>query len=258
MEWHNPLQEEGSDFIPIKTVLVKLMFSLRRKNNMTNTGNSNNRFSLKRYVKALSTCLLSLVIFSVHAENNSSGNKSLDIREAAREAILIAENKTPEETVEKIPDDVREAVEKKVLSSIEITKLELDESALQVFNAPMYRVSPDLGYVALVDGEVLDLNRKSSPARLPDYLKLIKDDFVLDSEEKARLLGNAFHKTYEYKFKKVVNPAKITHGWIVPLGEFFKKYSGLVFTTDEKGKVTLVEFSLSINPKDFSYDPIEE
>ena len=179
------------------------------------------RFSFKLCLNALSICFISLMVLPIHAEE--------------------------------IPADIHVAVEKELLSKIEIKKSEMDDEALQVFRAQIYRVRPKLGYIAVVDGEVLDLNKSGTESTLPGYLKLIKDDFVLDSEEKASQLANAFHKAFPYKFKKIVKPVKVNHGWVVPLGKFFKKYSGLVFTTDEEGKITLVEFVLSIDPKDYSY-----
>jgi hypothetical protein len=159
---------------------------------------------------------------------------------------------------EEIPSDVEASVEKELLSRIEINKAELDPAASQVFRAPIYVVKPELGYIAVVDGDTLNLNKPSSNSRLNGYLKLIRDDFLLDSEEKANILANAMHVTFPYKIDKIVKPVKVKHGWIVFRGKFFKNYSGLVFTTDDKGKITLVEFVLKINPKDYSYKPVPE
>ena len=218
-----------------------------------------NQFSFKLSVKALTICLVLLMALQIYAEE-----KPADIKAAADAAAAIAavtslfplNNKTdkPKVIVEEIPADIMAAVEKELLSKIKMKKSEMDDEALQVFSAPIYNVKPSLGYISVVDGEVLDLNNTGSEAILTGYLKLIRDDFVLDSEEKASLLANAFHRSFPYKFKKIVKPVKVTHGWVVPLGKFFKKYSGLVFTTDDKGKITLVEFVLSINPKDYSYE----
>ena len=217
------------------------------------------QFSFKLCIKASIICLALLMALHIYAEE-----KPADIKAAADAAAAIAavgslfplNNKTdkPEVIVEEIPAALKAAVEKKLLSKLEIKKSEMDDEALQVFSAPIYNVKPSLGYISVVDGEVLDLNNTGSEAILTGYLKLIRDDFVLDSEEKASLLANAFHRSFPYKFKKIVKPVKVTHGWVVPLGKFFKKYSGLVFTTDDKGKITLVEFVLSINPKDYSYE----
>lgn len=225
-------------------------------------------------IKAAAMASITAAVAAVPRAPNDENNKpevvveeiktAADIKAAAAkiaavEAYLLLNNKTIKSgvLVERIPADIVAAVEKELLSRIKIEKTEMEDEALQVFRAPIYNVKPKLGYIAVVDGDVLDLNYKGTNAILTDYLTLIKDDFVLDSEEKASLLGNAFHKTYPYKFKKIVKPVKIKTGWIVPLGKFFKNYSGLVFTTDENGKITLVEFSLSINPEDYSYRPVE-
>ena len=158
-----------------------------------------------------------------------------------------------EKLVEEIPEDIKAAVEKHLLSKIEITKAKTNESSSLVFRAPIYSVKPLLGYVAFVDGELLDLIRPTTNMKLPGYLKLIRDDFVLDSVGQANILANAIEPTISYRLKKIVKPVKIDTGWIIFRNDFFKNYSGLVFTTNEKGKITFVEYIMKINPEDFSY-----
>jgi len=210
---------------------------------MRNKQNMHNRFSTKLSLNALSICFLSLMVLPIHAEEKTEA----EIKAAE---IIAAEIKEAAE--------IKAAVEKKLLSKIEINKPESDPAASEVFRAPIYKVRPELGYIAVVDGEVLNLNKPSSSYRLPGYQKLIRDDFVLDSEEKANTLASALQLTFPYKLNKIVKPVKVKHGWIVFRGKFFKDYSGLVFTTDEKGKITLVEYVLKINPKDYSYKPPTE
>ncbi len=219
-----------------------------------------NQYFPKLCINTFFICVVSLMVLPINAEEKvptADVKEAADIKAvtAAIAAFGLPDNiiEKPKMVVEEIPADVKAAVEKKLISKIEIKKIEMEAGELQVFSASIFKVRPKLGYIALVDGEILDLNNKGSESTLPGYLKLIKDDFVLDSEEKASQLANAFHKAFPYKFKKIVKPVKVSHGWVVPLGKFFKKYSGLVFTTNEKGKITLVEFVLSINPEDYSY-----
>lgn len=161
---------------------------------------------------------------------------------------------TQEIVVVEIPADVTDAVEKELLSKIEIIKAEVDPATAQVFRAAIYRVEPLLEYISVVDGEILDLNYQGSSSVLSGYLKLIRQDFVLDSEEKAILLGKAFQHEFPFKrSEEFKQPVKLDKGWLLIRNEFFKNHSGLVFTTDEKGKITLVEYILKINPEDFSY-----
>jgi hypothetical protein len=225
--------------------------------------NINKQFSFKLCINTLSICVLSLMILPTHAEEKAP---TADVKEAATDiktvAAAIAAFGLPDNLIEKsktvvieIPADVKAAVEKKLLSKIEIKKVEIDPAASEVFRAPIYKVRPELGYIAVVDGEVLNLNKPSSNFRLPGYLKLIREDFMLDSEEKANTLASALQLTFPYKLKKIVKPVKVKHGWIIFRGKFFKNYSGLVFTTNEQGKITLVEYVLKINPKDYSYEP---
>ena len=227
---------------------------------MSNKQNIYQRFSIKLCITVLPICFLSLMVLPTHAEEKTpaveAAEAAADMKSAAMSAVAAALNVSnkPEVVVTEIPADVKAAVEKELLSKIEIEKIEMEAEALKVFSASIFKIRPKLGYIALVDGEILDLNNSGSESTLPGYLKLIKDDFVLDSDEKASQLANAFHMAFPYKFNKIVKPVKVNHGWVVPLGKFFKKYSGLVFTTDEKGKITLVEFVLSINPNDYSYE----
>jgi len=222
---------------------------------MRNKQNMSSKFSTKLSLNALSICFLSLMVLPTHAEEKTAADIAKATITAAMAAVSNDKSITPEVVVVEIPTDIKAAAEKMLLSKIEIKKHEMDDEASKVFSAQIYTVRPVIGNIALVDGEVLDLNNPGSESTLPGFLKLIKNDFVLDSEEKVSQLANAFHQaSFPYKFKKIVKLVKVNHGWIVPLGKFFKKYSGLVFTTDKKEKITLVEFVLSINPKDYSYE----
>jgi len=211
-------------------------------------------FTFKTGINVLSICILSLMVLLVHAEEKTLAT---DAKAAAMSTVAAALNlgSNPEEVAAEIPADVNTAVEKKLLSKIEINKAEIDPAAAQVFRSPIYEVKPLLGYISIVDGEVLDLNYHGTSAILSGYLKLIRDDFVLDSEEKANLLGNAFQHGFPYKRgEEFRQPVMLDKGWLLIRNEFFKNHSGLVFTTDEKGKITLVEYVLKINPEDYSYE----
>ena len=257
---------------------------------MKNKQDIYNRLTFKLCINALSICFISLMVLPIHAEektaaaaaaaavsgvsrapNNKSNNPevvaedmSADIKAASVVAAAMATlglpdnviNK-PEVIVEEIPADVKAAVEKELSSRIKITKSETNESASLVFRAPIYKVNQFLGYIAVVDGEVLELSKPNTNEKLPGYLKLIRDNFVLDSQEQAEILESAIQPIIPYKLPKIVKPVKIDHGWIIFRDDFFKNYSGLVFTTDEKGKITFVEYIMKINPKDFSYEKQE-
>ncbi len=233
---------------------------------MRNKQNIYKRFSFKLCINALSIFVLSLMLLPIHAEEKATADSKAKAAmaaaiSAAMSAVPRASNNKsnkPEVVVEEIPADIKTAVEKELLSKIEIKRPEMSDAASQVFRSPTYKVKPILGYIAIVAGEVLDLNNPHTNTRLPDYLKLIRDDFVLDSEDKAIVLANAFQPVFPYKIDKMIRPVKVKHGWIVFRGNFFKKYSGLVFTTNEKGKITLVDYVLKIDPKDYSYKPSPE
>lgn len=191
------------------------------------------QLSFKLSVKALIISLILLATLQIYAdEKNTNINIAKAEEAAAKAAVVIAQN---------------------LLSKIEIIKAETNESTSLIFRAPIYKVKPVLGYVSILDGEVQDLNKPSSSVKLPGYLKLIRDDFVLDSEKKAEILASAIEPLIPYKLKKIVKPVKVDHGWIIFRGKFFKNYSGIIFTTNEQGKVTLVEYVLKIDPKDYSY-----
>lgn len=229
--------------------------------------NNSKRFSFKLCISTLSIYVLSLMILPIHAEEQPL---TVDVKKAAEDIKAVAaaisafglpDNliEDPKVVVVEIPKNIKAAVEKEIVSKIEIKKVEIDLIATQVFRSPIYNVKPILGYIAVVDGEVLDLSYHGSSAILAGYLKLIRDDFVLDSEEKAKLLGSAFQPAFPFKRGKEFEvPIKLDKGWLLIRNKFFKNHSGLVFTTDEKGKITLVEYVLKINPKNYSYKPPTE
>ena len=225
---------------------------------MKNKQKFNNRFTFRSCLSAFSICILSSMLLPIHAEEKSA---ELNAAKAAAAAVGAAienmaftnKSNQTEAIIEEVPLEVKQAVEKELSSRIKITKSKTNESASLVFRAPIYKVNQFLGYIAVVDGEVLELSKPNTNEKLPGYLKLIRDDFVLDSQEKAEILESAIQPIIPYKLKKIVKPAKIDHGWIIFRDDFFKNYSGLVFSTDEKGKITFVEYIMKINPKDFSY-----
>ena len=195
---------------------------------------------MKKTTLIIAGCIVGLLGLSLtnitHAETN---------RDSTTQKAVVAG----------IPTDVTPAVEKEILSRIEINKAKVDPVAAQVFRAAIYRVEPLLEYVSIVDGEILDLNYQGTSSVLSGYLKLIRQDFVLDSEEKAILLGKAFQHEFPFKSsQEFKQPVKLDKGWLLIRNEFFKNHSGLVFTTDEKGKITLIEYILKINPEDYSYE----
>ncbi|MCF6299785.1 MAG: hypothetical protein L3J52_01470 [Proteobacteria bacterium] len=120
---------------------------------MKNKLNIYNMFTFKVGINALSICVLSLMVLPIHAEEKTL---TTDAMSAVAAALNVGNN--PEEVVAEIPADVNAAVEKKLLSKIKINKAEIDPAAAQVFRASIYEVKPLLGYISIVDGEVLDLN----------------------------------------------------------------------------------------------------
>lgn len=211
-------------------------------------------------MKALIVSILTLMVLPIHAAeqtaNTETKETAADIQEAAMSsaAAVLNVGYEPEVVVAEIPAEVKAAVEMKLLSKIAMTKIEIDPEAAQVFSAPIYKVEPVLNHIAVIDGKVLDLNYHGSAAILSGYQKLINDDFVLDSVEKAKLLGVAFQHEFPYKLgEEFKQPVKLDKGWLLIRNKFFKNHSGLVFTTDEKGAITLVEYVLKINPEDYSY-----
>jgi len=256
---------------------------------MRSKGNLKNRSAFKQNINILSICMFSLMMFPIQAEDKTEAdinaatagveannglevekNKSNEsdiatdkIKDAADVAAAIAAFGLPtkvivksEKVVEEIPVEITAAVEKNLISRIEINKPEIDPIASEIFRQPIYYAKPLLKYFTVVEGEVIDLSYRGSNAILAGYLKLLRDDFVLDSVEKASLLGKAFQPAFPFKRSKEFEaPVKLKNGWLLIRDEFFKNHSGLVFTTDENGKITLIEYVLKINPKDFSYKP---
>ena len=172
--------------------------------------------------------------------------------------ILIASTlcfASVQSNAQEVPAQVRSAVEKQLLSQLEIKPVEMGEVAEKVFREPIYKVKPILKYISVVDGKVLNLRKPNTSVILKGYQALIRDDFLLDSKEKADVLEKAFETVFPYGLKKQVRPVKVDHGWIIFRDDFFKSYVGLIFTTDKKGKITKVEYVLKINPETYAYSP---
>jgi|GEM_PF-5324886 len=117
--------------------------------------------------KAICICALSLMIRPIYAEENTPAAQAVGVE---------------------IPKDIKAVIEKKLISKMEINRPEINAAASQVFRASIYQAKPLLNYIAVVDGELFDLNYHGTSAVLSGYLKLIRDDFVLDSMKRGESL----------------------------------------------------------------------
>ena len=89
-------------------------------------------------------------------------------------------------------------------------------------------------------------------------IKLKENSIYVVSHSTSWGCQSVIQPIFPYKLDKIVKPVKVEHGWIIFRGEFFGDYVGLVFTTDKKGKITLVDYILRINPEDYSYKASQE
>ncbi|HEX5314725.1 MAG TPA: hypothetical protein VFX38_07485 [Gammaproteobacteria bacterium] len=106
--------------------------------------------------------------------------------------------------------------------------------------------------VAREGNDLIAVTTPSTTADMPGFPKLLKPDFRLKSDEDAHVLQDALDVLYpiDDSFGGEDAQAKtIRHAgnvWTFVRGKFFEHFKGFVFTTDESGAVTKVQYSLDI------------
>ncbi|MGH8274108.1 MAG: hypothetical protein ACRES9_07635 [Gammaproteobacteria bacterium] len=143
---------------------------------------------------------------------------------------------------------------------VKLKLVSLDNPALpKVFSGQFYKVDVIVAeggttvIVARQGSELVQMATPSSTADMPGFLKLLSTSFRLESDEDAHKLQDALDVLYPINsdFGGEDAQAKtIKHAgneWTFVRGKFFEHYKGFVFTTDKKGAVTNVKYSLDIN-----------
>lgn len=143
---------------------------------------------------------------------------------------------------------------------VEPTKL-TDPSLGRVFSAAFYKVEVKVTQggatqsmdvtVARVGDELVEVSRPSTTEDVPALKKMINPAFSLKTEKDAKEVEAALDVLYPIsKFgDKDAKGKAIKHNgndWVFVRGAFFDHHLGFVFTTDAKGSVTGVKFSLEL------------
>lgn len=102
-------------------------------------------------------------------------------------------------------------------------------------------------YVKTENG-VMEVNKPSMSAELPELLKMIKPNFKLKTEEDGLTMLSAFKALYALNQRNFVKvePHVVRNGatWNFVIDKFFDKLSGFVAKTDTNGKVVKMSYSL--------------
>jgi len=102
-------------------------------------------------------------------------------------------------------------------------------------------------YVKTENG-VMEVDKPSTDAKLPELLKMIKPNFKLKTEEDGLTMLSAFKALYprNQAFPSKVEPHVVRNGatWNFVIDKFFDKLSGFVVKTDTNGKVVKMSYCL--------------
>jgi hypothetical protein len=131
-------------------------------------------------------------------------------------------------------------------------------NASKVFNGTFYLVDPafntdeGLSYVMELPmninaGEIVLYELLSTDKELPALVSLIKKDFLLKDEAKAKLFEAALNDLYPVKESERANIKHLKKNgqWIFLRAKFFDDQTAVIVTTEPSGKITKMEVKLA-------------
>lgn len=159
--------------------------------------------------------------------------------------------------------DEQKFLDAHVGSIVQIEPTKLTNAALErVFAATFYKVEVKVkqgegsqttdATVARVGDELVEISRPSTSEEVPALKKMMSPKFTLKTDKDAKEVEAALDVLYPISTTfgdKDVKAKAIKHtgkDWVFVRGAFFDHHLGFVFTTDAKGAVTGVKFSLEL------------
>jgi hypothetical protein len=176
---------------------------------------------------------------------------------AAVLAVLLGSVISTASAADITPAD-KEFFEKNLNKIVKVTPKLLDQPAVsKVIAAKVYQTEVQVGEVGMTmllarsGDRLINISTPSTDMELPDLKALLDPKFSLTNDASAKTLEAAIDVLYPIMgFGDQAKKAKaIRHKgneWILVRGKFFKDDSGFVFTTDAKGTITKVKYSLKL------------
>jgi hypothetical protein len=131
---------------------------------------------------------------------------------------------------------------------------------VKVFSTPFYTVRVTIKQsdgdmnndivVARVDDKLVCVGRPSSDVDLPEFVKMIKSDFKLKTDDDAKTMQTALDAAYPIigsdDDKKAEAFKHVGDQWIFIRGNFFQDKMGYVFDVDADGTIKSTKFKLKL------------
>jgi hypothetical protein len=117
---------------------------------------------------------------------------------------------------------------------------------------PAFNTDEGLSYVIelpmnINDGKIVLYELLSTDKELPGLMSLVKKDFLLKDESKAKLFEAALNELYPVKESEQGNikHLKKNNQWIFLRGKFFDDQTAVIVTTGPNGAITQMEVKLA-------------
>lgn len=156
----------------------------------------------------------------------------------------------------------KEFFEKNLNKIVKLTPKLLDQPAVgKVISAKVYHANLQIGDTGMEmllvrDGDkIVNLSQPGTDMELPDLKAILNPKFKLLDAASAKTLEAAIDVLYprdafgENAGAKENTIRNKGNEWVLIRGKFFENNKGFVFTTDGKGTITKVKFSLSLPAK---------
>ena len=101
------------------------------------------------------------------------------------------------------------------------------------------------------DGGLVQLIRPGSTKKCEELVRLFNREITINNAEEARVVERALDTvfpigTFDKKHKKLYREGK---KWIFIRGDIFMNLQGFVFTIDDQGHITSIDYSTGFTPK---------
>ncbi|VTU00631.1 Uncharacterized protein OS=Endozoicomonas elysicola GN=GV64_00235 PE=4 SV=1 [Gemmataceae bacterium] len=192
-------------------------------------------------------------------------NKPPETKPEAAQAPPAQKNPKPEAkapALEEADADTQKFFEARLNQLVKVKpKLVKDPAVAKVFSAKVYQVGLGFGSVTYPlqvsrNGDaIVALKDLSTNQDMPELKAIINPEFKLATETDAIVFEAATEALYPLSDGFDDGGAAVKQvrhkgtEWTFVRGKFFEKYKGFVVTTDEKGAITKVRYSLDISTK---------
>ena len=170
---------------------------------------------------------------------------------------IAAEAPAPRPGADRAP--IEDQIKKTLFENTTVKAAEIQDLGIATcLSARVYKIEITMGknqqrgatntIYAVTAKNLLEIDKPSTNADMPELLALVKPSFKLSDETAGLTMLSAFKAMYPPMGMNETTPRVIHKGktWSFILGKFFENFSGFVVQTDATGKIVKIAYVLGI------------